>query len=569
MHHRRAGDLRRPHDVRQRLVQAARTDGEALLLDGRVAVAVDPQAGGELRLPAAEVLVLHQRVQPRCLVPAVLRDVTLRGGDRPRQRRPGLRPAARGDLAHGAGVCPPRRAPCRGGATVGFAPQPPPPTPAEHSFSCPPHLPCVAPPRGRPPACCCPSWRWWWSCSPLLGSAVGLFVDLLWFRSVGFESVFTGVLSTRVLLFVLFGTLVATFVGANLVVAYRLRPPFTPMSAEQQNLERYRTVLEPRLLGALLAVTAALGLFVGLAASAGWEIWLTWRNGTQFGQVDAQFGRDISYFAFTYPFQRYVLGFAFGAVVLAGLASVGAHYLFGGLRLQSPGDKLTRGARGHLAVLVGLFVLLKAFAYYLDRFGLAFQPAGDGDGAVLHRRHRGPAGQDLPRRRRGRLRAAVLRRRLPRRLARPGARARRADAVRGRGGRRRPGAGPADPRQPQRDRARGALHRAQHQRDPRGVRDRRRRGREQPRQRHRGGGRGRHRAGGRRAAGGPRPAAGPGPAVPDLPAAPAAAHLLRVLRPARRGTATTSATGCRTTSSPPAAWTWAGCRRGAAGSRST
>ena len=210
----------------------------------------------------------------------------------------------------------------------------------------------------------------------LLGSAVGLLVDLLWFRSVGFASVFTGVLSTRVLLFVLFGTLVATFVGANLVVAHRLRPPFTPMSAEQQNLERYRTVLEPRLLGALLLATAAIGLFVGLAASAGWEIWLAWRNGTQFGEVDAQFGRDISYFAFTYPFQRFVLGFAFGAVVLAGLASVAAHYLFGGLRLQSPGDKLTRGARGHLAVLVGLFVLLKAFAYYLDRFGLAFSPRG-------------------------------------------------------------------------------------------------------------------------------------------------------------------------------------------------
>ena len=210
----------------------------------------------------------------------------------------------------------------------------------------------------------------------VLGSLVGLLTDLLWFRSVGFESVFTGVLSTRVLLFVLFGTLFATIVGANLVIAHRLRPPFTPMSLEQQNLERYRTVLEPRLLGALLAVTAAVGLFAGLAASAGWETWFQWRNGTSFGTQDAQFGRDISYFAFTYPFQRFVLGFAFTVVVISLIGALLVHYVFGGVRLQTPGEKLTAGARGHVAVLLGIFVLLKAYAYYLDRFGLAFSPRG-------------------------------------------------------------------------------------------------------------------------------------------------------------------------------------------------
>jgi len=213
------------------------------------------------------------------------------------------------------------------------------------------------------------------------GGLVTFYADLLWFREVGFSSVFTTVLRTRILLFVLFGTAMATLVGLNLVLAYRLRPAFRPMSLEQQNLERYRVALEPRLRSVLLGVTGILGLFAGTSAAGRWQTWLLWRNGTPFGVDDPQFGRDISYFTFTYPFQRFVLGFLFTAVVLSILAAAATHYLFGGIRLQTPGERVTAAARGHLSVLLGIFVLLKAVAYYLDRFGLMFSPRGIVTGA--------------------------------------------------------------------------------------------------------------------------------------------------------------------------------------------
>ena len=37
----------------------------------------------------------------------------------------------------------------------------------------------------------------------------------------------------------------AIVVAANVVIAYRLRPPFRPVSPEQEQLERYRHVLQP------------------------------------------------------------------------------------------------------------------------------------------------------------------------------------------------------------------------------------------------------------------------------------------------------------------------------------
>jgi uncharacterized membrane protein (UPF0182 family) len=214
------------------------------------------------------------------------------------------------------------------------------------------------------------------------GAFVSLYTDLLWFREAAHSQVFTTVLKTKVLLFFLFGLLMALVVGANIAVAYRTRPPFRPLSLEQQNLERYRVALEPFLLPVLLVVSGFFGIFAGLSAAGRWQTWLLWRNGQPFGgQTDPQFHKDISYFTFTFPFQRFVLGFVLVVLVLSLLAAAVTHYLFGGVRLQTAGEKISVAARVHLSVLVGLIVLAKAVAYWLDRYGLVFSLRGVVQGA--------------------------------------------------------------------------------------------------------------------------------------------------------------------------------------------
>jgi uncharacterized membrane protein (UPF0182 family) len=208
-----------------------------------------------------------------------------------------------------------------------------------------------------------------------------LYTDLLFFRSVGFSSVYETVLGTRLFLFLVFGVLMALAVGANLIIAYRLRPPFRPLSLEQQNLERYRVSIEPYHLLLVLGITTLLGVLAGLSAAGRWRTWLLWRNARSFGIKDPQFHRDISYFTFTYPFQRFVLGFLFAIVLVSLLVAAFTHYLYGGIRLQTQGERVIAAAKAHLSVLLGLFVLLKAVAYWLDRYGLAFSPRGRVTGA--------------------------------------------------------------------------------------------------------------------------------------------------------------------------------------------
>jgi uncharacterized membrane protein (UPF0182 family) len=203
-------------------------------------------------------------------------------------------------------------------------------------------------------------------------SSVGFYVNWLWFGSVHLREVYSTNLRIRIELFFIFGIFTALAIGANVVIAYLLRPPFRPISAEQQNLERYRVIIEPRkrlLLGAVLVLTL---LSAGSSAQGHWQTWLLWRNGGSFGQKDPQFHKDISFFAFDYPMYRLVLSFAFSAVIFGAVAAIIVHYLFGALRLQTPGPKLTTAARRHLTVLVGVLVILKAIAYWLDRYGLVF-----------------------------------------------------------------------------------------------------------------------------------------------------------------------------------------------------
>jgi uncharacterized membrane protein (UPF0182 family) len=211
----------------------------------------------------------------------------------------------------------------------------------------------------------------------VIGTLTNVYVDYLWFDETNYTEVFWTEVQTRALLFAVAGVATGGLVALAIHLAYRFRPTFRPMSLEQQNLERYRQSVEPRRKLVLTAVGVVLGLFAGFTAQGSWQTWLTFRNSTDFNSTDPEFGKDISFFVFDYPFYRLVLGFGFAIVLLALIGSLLTHYVFGGLRLQTPGQKLTGAARVQLSVLLGLFLALKSVAYWLDRYGTVYSDRGN------------------------------------------------------------------------------------------------------------------------------------------------------------------------------------------------
>lgn len=207
----------------------------------------------------------------------------------------------------------------------------------------------------------------------LFGTVVDVWTEMLWFGEVGYTRVFTGVLLTRAGLFLAVGLGTALIIAVNLALAYRMRPLLRPHSPEQASLERYRMLLTPRI-GLWIGLGAALiGVFAGLSAQGRWPQWMLFRNGGTFGWDDPELDVDAGFYVFQYPFLRFLIGVGFAAIVLSLVGALGMHYLYGGIRLQGIGDRITTAARAHLTTLVALFVGLKAVAYWFDRRGLMLE----------------------------------------------------------------------------------------------------------------------------------------------------------------------------------------------------
>jgi uncharacterized membrane protein (UPF0182 family) len=199
---------------------------------------------------------------------------------------------------------------------------------------------------------------------------VDAYVDWLWFGELGYRSVFTTVLVTRIVVFFVVGILVGAIVFAGLALAYRTRPVFVPASGPNDPVARYRTAVMTHLRLFAIGIPLPIGIIAGLVGQSYWARIQLFLHGGKFGIADPQFGKDLGFYAFDLPLYRLVLSYLFVSVFLALLANLVGHYIFGGIRLSGRTGAVSRSARIQLVTLVGILVVLKAVAYWLDRYEL-------------------------------------------------------------------------------------------------------------------------------------------------------------------------------------------------------
>ncbi|MFB1295145.1 UPF0182 family protein [Mycobacterium sp. pW049] len=205
---------------------------------------------------------------------------------------------------------------------------------------------------------------------------IDTYVDWLWFGELGYRSVFTTQIVTRTVIFFVVAILLGAVVFAALALAYRTRPVFVPTAGPNDPIARYRTAVMARLRLVGIGVPAFIGVLAGFVAQSYWQQVQLFLNGSSFGVTDPQFGIDLGFYAFDLPFYRLILSYLFAATFLAFIANLLGHYLFGGIRLAGRSGALSRAARIQLITLVGILMLLKAVAYWLDRYELLSHTRG-------------------------------------------------------------------------------------------------------------------------------------------------------------------------------------------------
>jgi len=229
----------------------------------------------------------------------------------------------------------------------------------------------------------------------LIGGAVVLFVlllslrglsrfytDYLWFKDVRYAHTWRSLLSAKLLPALIFSAVFFVVLLVNLIVADRIAPRYRGTGPEDEIIERYRGYVAPYAGRVRVLVALFFSLIMGSGVSAQWQNWILFANSTSFGTKDPQFHKDISFYVFRLPFLQFAAGWIFAALLVVLIISAVFHYLNGGIRLQSPFQRVTPQVKVHLSVLLGLMALTKTYQYYLAQFALTKSRTGFVDGAT-------------------------------------------------------------------------------------------------------------------------------------------------------------------------------------------
>ena len=213
--------------------------------------------------------------------------------------------------------------------------------------------------------------------------ALAVYTDLLWFGQLGFGSVFTTQIVAQASVFGAGAILIAVLAWASFYVAYRTRPIYLKFTDERDPFAGYRMLLDQLRKVIMLVLPIVLGVLGGVAAASQWKLVLTWLNRTSTGQVDPQFGLDISFYLFDLPFLTALVGYLSAAVFVAGLVGLVVHMIYGNIRFNGRATKVAKAARIQIAVTVAIYLSLQGVSLWLDQYSTMTNSSGLYTGATF------------------------------------------------------------------------------------------------------------------------------------------------------------------------------------------
>ncbi len=218
---------------------------------------------------------------------------------------------------------------------------------------------------------------------PFGRQGVELYTDWLWFHEVGFPGVFGTILSTKALLGLGAGLVAFLFLYVNVLATRRgLGTPLVDLEGEETlpQLPRW-SLVEPLYRRFRLPACLVIAFMLSGSGTALWETVIRFRNGGLFGVTEPLFGRDVGFYVFTYPLLLGVFQFLTMLLSVTLAAVVAVYVLSRGIRLSPTGLVIGPWAKGHLLSLGAAFLVVKAWGYSLDAFGLLFSGGGASFGA--------------------------------------------------------------------------------------------------------------------------------------------------------------------------------------------
>ncbi|MDX9788598.1 MAG: UPF0182 family protein [Desulfobacterales bacterium] len=204
---------------------------------------------------------------------------------------------------------------------------------------------------------------------------IDFLVDYWWFDSLGYAFYFLQRLLYRYLVFLIVTALFFFIFFFNFWMASRyLGTGSTPAEESKPRTKTYRHVLEMFRTGSMLVyipVSLILAIVIALPLFEHWEAFLLFVFGPQAAIPDPVYGKDISYYLFSFPIysllqRRIVISFA--------VLSAGVFFLYWLERrlLKAQEQGLPKGATFHVCFLVLCVFGIEIWDFFLQRYGLLY-----------------------------------------------------------------------------------------------------------------------------------------------------------------------------------------------------
>lgn len=211
----------------------------------------------------------------------------------------------------------------------------------------------------------------------LLATFTDWIVEWLWLSDLGYEQVFWTIKTTQILLVVISLVVALLYILPNMHV---LSKKFQTMSFGQSplaqlNLDR----VDPgKMRATFYGLGTLIGIFFSLSFFVRWDSYFRFHWNETFGSLDPVFGNDIGFYVFRLPFIELIQNSLTTLVFFVTVALIILYVYSGALALVPRSKEISAisGVKKQLSINLGIWLLLLAWGYYLERYQLLYNDSG-------------------------------------------------------------------------------------------------------------------------------------------------------------------------------------------------
>ncbi len=220
----------------------------------------------------------------------------------------------------------------------------------------------------------------------VLRLAASFLVDWTWFAALGFAGVFWTTVTAQIAVFVAVLVPTAAILYVNASIAQKLsgfRPALHSVASPWTTIEGLTPpVLLERLYRnfpwrwLIAGASVVVAILIAAAQLGNWSVALRYVYQVPYGLTDPLFGKDIGFFLFSLPAYIAVKDWLLFTLGVAGLMAVALYWVHGAIAVDQQRRFIAPVAVAHGSVLLGLWLIVKAWDYWLQRFQLVYGDNG-------------------------------------------------------------------------------------------------------------------------------------------------------------------------------------------------